>query len=167
MFNKLNYGRSTTVSSTSDAILNRINATKLNINETSINSAALQDHIMQSYNLGSLDPFRQKPKVFKKPPYMAKYDKNRPGMSSRALSNAGQNIIRTDSANSSLSVPKSGAGIQRRQPGYSNSRPRAMHEESKIPTQSNQVYKTKNLIDKLNTETYINIEKKREEYVSK
>lgn len=150
----------------SDSILNRINATRLNIGETSINSAAFQDHIMQSYNLGCLDPFKQKQKSIKRPSYMSKYAKKKPGVGGRTLSNAGQNIIRTDSASSAVSVPKSHSGLPRKFSSHSNSK-YSNREEEKVMGKKSEVYRTKNLIDKLNSETYINIEKKREEYVHK
>lgn len=150
----------------SDAILNRINATRLNIGETSINSAAFQDHIMQNYNLGCLDPFKQKPKNIKRPSYMSKYSKKKSGVGGRALSNAGQNIIRTDSASSATQAPKSRSSIPRKYSSHSNSK-YSNREEEKVMSKKSEVYRTKNLIDKLNSETYINIEKKREEYVNK
>mmetsp|Transcript_11733 Transcript_11733/g.10363 ORF Transcript_11733/g.10363 Transcript_11733/m.10363 type:complete len:207 (+) Transcript_11733:2-622(+) len=165
MFNNQLHGRSSKEKMTSDTILNRINSTKVKINETSINSAALQDHIMNSYNLGSLDPFRQKPKPLRKPSYLSKYKKKPTGIGGRALSNAGKNIMRTDSASSKVSIPKSRSGIPRKYSSYSNSK--YGEEEVKVAKKPNVVYKTKNLLEKLNTETYIDIEKKREEYVNK
>ena len=158
-----NYGRSTKFNSTSDTILNRINSTKVKIDETSINSAALQDHIMNSYNLGALDPFRQKPKTLKRPSYLSKY-KKKSNKGGRALSNAGKNIMRTESANSVSSIPKSQSGIPEKYNSRINSK--FAYEESKTH-KKNEVYRKKNLLDKLNTETFIDIEKKREEYVNK
>ena len=39
--------------------------------------------------------------------------------------------------------------------------------KGKFQIKTNEVYKTKNLLEKLNTETFIDIEKKREDYVNK
>jgi hypothetical protein len=89
----MKYGRSASIKSASDALLNKIASTKANISETSINSAALQDHIMQSYNLGAIDPFGRKPRAYKKPAYMDKYSKSKMSAGGRPLSNAGRNIM--------------------------------------------------------------------------
>ena len=42
-------------------ILNQINQRKLDTNQAALNSAALQDHIMKSFNLKQIDPFRKLP----------------------------------------------------------------------------------------------------------
>jgi hypothetical protein len=46
---------------TSDMILGQLNQRKLDVNQSAINSAALQDHIMKSFNLNNMDPFRKLP----------------------------------------------------------------------------------------------------------
>lgn len=46
---------------TSDMILDQLNHRKLDRQQASINSAAIQDHIMKNFNLGNLDPFKKKP----------------------------------------------------------------------------------------------------------
>lgn len=163
MYNKSALDRLSNKNGPSDDILGRINKTKLDSNQTTINSAALQDHIMQSYNLGSFNSFGQRVKTYKKPNYLKKYPKKKPGMPGRALSNAGKNIMRTDSASS---VPTSNVAMPQRVGSYSNSLFNSQ-EESKVGRKHNQVYQTKNLLEKLNSETYIDIEKKRESYVHK
>jgi hypothetical protein len=42
-------------------ILGQLNQRKLDVNQSAINSAALQDHIMKSFNLNNMDPFRKLP----------------------------------------------------------------------------------------------------------
>lgn len=165
MYNSMSYGKPKTLSS-SDMILNRLNQRKVNIQETSINSAALQDHIISSFNLGDLDPFKRKPISYSRPAYMNKYSAPKPPTGGRALSNAGATIIRTESASSNLTGNgRSESGKRQstsRKPTFKKS-----IEESKVAKKGSNVYQTKNLIEKLNTETYINIEKKREDYVNK
>ncbi|CAI2369644.1 unnamed protein product [Moneuplotes crassus] len=164
MNNRGNSNYNGRLNGTSDTIINRINSTKVKINETSINSAAFQDHIMNSFNLGGIDPFRQKPRLPKRPSYLSKSKKKPPTGTKRSLANAGMNIMRTESANSSVSIPKTRTGLSKKY--GSSSRPKLLHEESKVATNGG-VYRTKNLLEKLNTETYIDIEKKREDYVNK
>ena len=156
MHHSMSYGKSKPTT-TSDHILNRLNQRKVNIDQISINSAALQDHIMSSYNLGDLDPFKRKPASIRKPAYMSKNITRKKPPVGRALSNAGATIMRTDSASSRLKSGSKTRSQNRHSSSYSNYS--HIDEEAKIPKKSNQVYKTKNLIEKLNTETYINIEK--------
>ena len=44
----------------SDLILDQLNQRKLDRQQTTLNSAALQDHIMKSFNLNMMDPFKKK-----------------------------------------------------------------------------------------------------------
>ena len=46
---------------TSDMILGQLNQRKVDTNQAALNSAALQDHIVKSFNLKQLDPFRKLP----------------------------------------------------------------------------------------------------------
>ena len=143
MLNSFSTGRAKHSISNSDEVLSRINKTKLNTNETSINSAALQDHIMMNYNLGSLDPFKRKPNIFKKPAYLPKSTKVKAAGEGRALTNAGMNIIRTDSASSSNHVQKSSSKVRRLPTSSSYSNYDSEIEEKKVPKKSNEVMKTK------------------------
>jgi hypothetical protein len=80
-----NWGSQKKTISNSDFILNRINSTKLDSSQTTINSAAIQDHLMKSFGLSGLNSFGQRTKTYKKPDYL----KN----SKRTLSNAGKRVM--------------------------------------------------------------------------
>ncbi len=44
-------------------LINRIEESNINTDQTNLNSAAIQDHFMKNFKLGSIDPFKKK-KVF-------------------------------------------------------------------------------------------------------